>query len=169
MEEEIGLKELQRLFQLKKLLEIQPKHLAAINLQHKAPVPLESLLPSGFLPPESWERDPSLSLSGQRSPTIEAPSSETLSNGAAVPGHEVYYLRKKELEFDSKDVYHSLSRAAPNPDRKAVRVSHFRKFWMKLQQVGNYWDTSQDDGQDDENKKASKEKEDERYGRHLFG
>ena len=97
-----------------------------------------------FLPPPSWERDPALSLSGQRSPTTATPSSETLSNGAAVPGHEVYYLRKKELELDSLDVYHSLSRGPPKPNRKAVRLSHFRKFWTTLHQVGSYWDTSQD-------------------------
>ena len=124
--------------------------MTAVNLQHHGNVPLEELIPSKYLPSRSWENDPALALSGQRSTTEEVPSSETLSNGAAVPGHEAYYLRKKELELDSRDVYHTLSRAAPKPERKYVRVTQFRKFWTSLQQFGNYWDTSQDDERPEE-------------------
>lgn len=147
IQEGIGIKELQSLFQLRKLLDIKSKHLAAINVQHQGSVPLEALVLPDSLPPKNWDNDPALSLSGQMSPTTETPSSETLSNGAAVPGHEAYYLRKKELEFDSKDVYHALSRAQPRPDRNVVKVVHYRKFWMALQQVGAYWDTSLDNAE----------------------
>jgi hypothetical protein len=103
---------------------------------------LEDLIPTKFLPPPEWERDP-VTIGEDVAPT-SLPSSETLSNGAAVPSHEVYYIRKKELLYDNEDAFHVVQRGSQKAGRVLVKLVHFRKFWSALFQISEFWDTSLD-------------------------
>lgn len=134
---------LQRLFSVKRNAEYLPQHTAALNLQLNRDVPLEHLVPTGYLPGPEWESNPAPVGDDHTFPSQQL-SSETLSNGAAVPSHEVYYIRKKELEADNEDAFHVVERGPANVDRKVVKIVHFRKFWLCLLQVAQYWDTSLD-------------------------
>ena len=131
---------LQKLFRFKRITDINSQHLEAINVQITPNVDVNRLVEVEFLPAKEWEKEPDT-----MNDAASGPSSKTLSNGAAIPSHEAYYLRLKELLYDCRDVYHFLNRARPEPTRKQVKVVHFRKFWSVLQQMGGYWDTSVDD------------------------
>lgn len=128
-------------------MDITPRHYAALGLQIQAPVALEELVPVQYLPAESWENDPTTSR-GDEDNSLSQRSSDTLSNGAAIPSHEVYYNRKIELSVESADAYHFLSRSPPKAGTKPVKIVHFRMFWLGLQQMGGFWDTSRDDDTD---------------------
>ena len=137
--------DLQRLFQIKRLMDITPHHFNAMNLQSRSSVPLEDLVHERFLPPQAWEEEPAMNHSEDQSASTQV-SSDTLSNGAAIPSHEFYYIRKKELLLDKAEVYQYLQ----NRPSKNVKVVHFRKFWTFLRQVGEYWDASIDRYFDDD-------------------
>ncbi|MCJ1257288.1 hypothetical protein MMC24_005113 [Lignoscripta atroalba] len=77
-------------------------------------------------------------------PPLSSPSSKNLSNGAAIPSHEVYYIRKKELLYNNDDAYRCIQRKPTLPGHPNVKLVHFRKFWENLFVVGQYWDTSLD-------------------------
>lgn len=117
--------------------------LAAFNVYCHESVDPEILVPARFIPPPKWEHDPASSHGDTKSPS-SLPSTETLSSGAAVPSHEAYWNRRKELLYDTEDVYHALARVPATKDRKPVKVLHFRRFWTTLKIVGTYWDTSLD-------------------------
>ena len=131
-------------------MDITPHHFVVINLESWGPVPLEELVLVHYLPPRSWEHEPTINHSEQQSFSSQV-SSETLSNGAAIPSHEVYYTRKKELCLDKADVYKFLRQENP----KNIKIVHFRKFWIFLKQVGEYWDVSLDHYLDDDTADAA--------------
>ena len=51
----------------------------------------------------------------------------------------------KELLFDNEDAYRAINRQEPKPGQPAVRPAHLRRFYVALQIVGDFWDTSLDD------------------------
>ena len=123
---------------IRKSSDITPYHVDALNLEVEHDVLLDQLIPKEFLPPQEWESDPSIN------PDSSAPpSSKTLSNGAAIPSHEVYHIRKKELLYSNDDGFRVLS-MRPGYGRQGIKLVHFRKFWERLNAVAQYWDTSLD-------------------------
>ena len=131
--------QMQELFRFKRpLTEVSIQHLEALNLQLHLNTPLEELVSKGFLPPKEWEREPNVTEE-----EMSQPSSETLSNSMAIPSHEAFYLRNRELHYESQDVYDFLARKV-TPGKESAKVTHFRKFWISLHKVGTYWDSSMD-------------------------
>ena len=118
-------------------------HAEALNLKVTRDVPLEQLVPSKYLPPTSWQQNPAQKGGSDVFPA-SLPSSETLSNGAAIPSHEVYFTRMKELLFSNEDAFRFLQKLTPLPDHPPVRLVQFRKFWDNLAVMAQYWDTSLD-------------------------
>ena len=132
---------------------IRPFHVEALNLQVKVNVPLDRLVPIEYLPSSDWEHAPSSHDALNASPPSPSPtasnhphliSSQTLSNGAAIPSHETYFLRKKELLVDNDTCYKSISNQPGQNPGATVRLVHYRKFYETLMLVGGYWDTSLD-------------------------
>ena len=104
----------------------------------------DRIVPPEFLPPSHWEIDPA-KLDPSEKFKCSSSSSDTLSNGAAVPSHEVYYLRKRELLYHNDDAYNAIGRQPGNTsNRAAAKVVHFRKFFESLHVAGMFWDTSKD-------------------------
>jgi hypothetical protein len=121
---------------------LKEHHLRTINLEVRNDCSTDDLVPEGYLPPASWKNKPG--AGGEDERQAGPRSNEALSNGAAVPGHEAFYNRMIELSYNADDVYDSLARRPHPPGRQPVRVTQFRRFWTELQQVGNFWDASQD-------------------------
>jgi len=125
-----------------------PTTLSRLNCQLKLDQPLEELVPEAYLPCPSWSDRPDMTQgTGDVNMDGEMLSSQTLSNGAAIPGHEAYFVREQELVLDSDDAYRTLKRRPLAKNKKAVKLIHYRKFWVVLEQVGGFWDTSNDDYQ----------------------
>lgn len=118
-------------------------HIQALNIGPVTEVALEQLLPKDHLPPQSWLEDPSTTGGSSIFPA-SLPSSITLSNGAAVPDHDIYFSRVKELLVDNEDAFRFLGRLPARASRPTVRIAQFRKFWDGLSQISDYWDTSLD-------------------------
>ena len=119
------------------------QHVSALNLKINRDVPLDQLFPAQYLPPSKWEKAPSLDYNKGNTSTSVSVTGK-LSNGVLFPGHQAYHSRMKELLCDNGDAYHALTRQPLRPGRSAVRPEHFRKFYVVLQIVGEFWDTSLD-------------------------
>ena len=125
---------------LRKPSDVTAQHIDALNVSVTRDVPLEDLIPRLFLPPPSWGESPA------KSPTDESSKPECqLSNGSKAPGHEIYYARLQELLFDNDAAFRRVLRQPPRPGHQAVTPAHFRKFWVNLELMSEYWDTSLDD------------------------
>lgn len=120
------------------------QHVQALNICSVAEVALEQLVPEDHLPPTSWQQDPT-TIGGSNVFPAPLPSALTLSNGLLVPGHDVYFIRAKEILLDNEDAFRSVERKPPLPGRPMVRVAYFRHFWDALSQMADYWDTSLDE------------------------
>ena len=119
------------------------EHIQALNVGSITEVALEQLIPKDHLPPLSWLEDPS-TTGGSNVFPAPLPSKIRLSNGAVVPGHDVYFPRVKELLVDNEDAFRYIDRQPASPSRPAVRIAQFRRFWDGLSQMADYWDTSLD-------------------------
>ena len=119
------------------------RHLQALNIDLIADQPLEILLPTKYLPPPSWLRDPSDDEGNQTAPgTTESP--QTLSNGTPIPNRKSFHETIKELMYDNDDAFCTIRRQQPLPNRTPARIVYFRKFWDGLMTMAEFWDTSQD-------------------------
>ena len=124
--------------------DIKPHHAEVLNVRVDRDVSLDRMVPARCLPPSHWERDPTDPTNLENHKSFLS-SSETLSNGAAIPSHEVFYLRKKELSLSNDEAYNAIGRRLGSiNNRSSLRVVHFRKFFESLQIAGTYWDTSRD-------------------------
>ncbi|MCJ1470693.1 hypothetical protein MMC07_009340 [Pseudocyphellaria aurata] len=120
------------------------RHVQALNICSVTEAALEQLVPKDHLPSTSWRQDPSTSGGSNVFPA-SLPVTPILSNGSPVPGHDVYFIRAKELSFDNEDAFRAIERKPALPGRPTIRVAHFRKFWDGLSQMADYWDTSLDE------------------------
>lgn len=124
---------------LKKPSDVSAKHIDALNVRVRRDVPLQELIPPSFLPPPSWTESPA------KVPPNESVRPECqLSNGSKAPGHEIYYARLQELLFDNDAAFRRVLRQLPRPGQQPVSPAHFRKFWVNLELMSEYWDTSLD-------------------------
>ena len=124
---------------LKKPTDVTAEHVDALNVRVTRDVALEELVPRLFLPPPSWSESPA------KSPAPEPIRPERqLSNGSKAPGHEIYHARLQELLFDNDAAFRRVLRQPPRPGEQPVTPAHFRKFWVNLELMSEYWDTSLD-------------------------
>lgn len=132
------------------------KHLQALNVNLTNELPLEQVVPAGYIPHLSWSKE---STPSKPSESSQAPParSKTLSNGKSAPGREEFLIRVNELLYDIEDASRAIQRKPPLPNRQPARISYFRKFWEGLLSMADFWDTSLDnysDGKDTEDKSA---------------
>ncbi len=119
-------------------------HVDVLGVQVVADIPLEQLIPTGYLPPVSWLADPATSGGSNEFPAPIPPPDEKLRNGARKPGHEEFFLRAKEVIMDNEDALRILQRKPPLEGRPHMKLSHFRKMFEGLSDMAEYWDTSLD-------------------------
>lgn len=125
---------------LKKPSDVTDKHVQALNVRVTRDVGLEDLVPSSCIPPSSWSEAPAKLPPGE-----EKRSEVKLGNGAAAPGHDTFYSRLQELLYDNDATFRRVLRQPLRPGQQAVSPAHFRKFWVNLELMSEYWDTSLDD------------------------
>lgn len=127
----------------RKLDDLNEKHVSVLNLNVDRDVALCMLIPQCHLPPITWESDPAHSGGSDAFPATPV-TPATLSNGLAVPGHDVFFARMKELFFDNDDAFRFINREPSRPGRAVTKVAQFRKFFEALYAMSEYWDTSLD-------------------------
>jgi hypothetical protein len=129
-------------FRLKNTETVDNTYLDFVGVNCNGTTEAKLILPSTwpYFPPESWCNSAASSEEAFASP----PSSQTLSNGAAVPSQEAFYNKVKELKYDNDDAYRAATRRKPLADRQPVRVSQFRNFWLQMDRLAGFWDTSKD-------------------------
>ncbi len=131
---------------IKNSSDITSEHLAAINLDTDIDVVLDELIPKSFADGEPrFLSDSTRELPGEDTevPFSDRPS-RALSNESEAPGRDIYDERLKELSFDNDDAFRAVRRLPALPGRPSTRLAHFRKFWINLDMMSQYWDTSED-------------------------
>ncbi|KAL9591428.1 MAG: hypothetical protein Q9179_007736, partial [Wetmoreana sp. 5 TL-2023] len=123
---------------------ISAKHVEALNITLLGEVPLDRLIPKGYLPPKEWLQDPSTTLA---SPSTPQPLSK-LFNGTPLPSHKDFYPRAKELLYPNDPAFDALSGGPTmrprTPSSNTIRLTHTHKFYQHLLIMAEYWDTSKD-------------------------
>ena len=114
-------------------------HLRALNTQVDGSLNLEDLVPQGYLPPSSWAES-------EEGDDEFRPKSTLLSNGLPFPQRKEFYVRVREFAFANEDVERVVNRLPPlYNDQPRPRLQYTRQFWVELDLMRNYWDTSQDE------------------------
>ena len=130
------------------------KHLQALNISLANELPIEQVVPTGFIPePSRLEASTKCDLSQPAQSAIS--KSASLSNGAQAPSREDFLNRVKELLYENEDAFRAIQRKPPPPNRQPAHVVYFRKFWDGLYSMAEYWDTSLDKYLDNSNEDQS--------------
>ncbi|KAL8787293.1 MAG: hypothetical protein Q9213_002284 [Squamulea squamosa] len=119
---------------------VSVRHLEALNITLLGEIPLEKLIPEGYLPPTTWLQDPSLAAA----PSSIAPDSAEPSKEARKPGHEEFYQRAKELLYDNDECFDSLPGGPRSRGPPPVKLSQTNNFYQNLLSMAESWDTSKD-------------------------
>ncbi|KAL8871123.1 MAG: hypothetical protein Q9174_002977 [Haloplaca sp. 1 TL-2023] len=122
---------------------VSAQHAEALNISISEDVPLDALIPQGYLAPKEWLREPSADITPSQAPG-------KIHNNAPRPSHKDFYHRVRELLHDNDLAFASLSgrpgpRALPSSSRTGVvRLTHTHKFYQNLLLLAEFWDTSRD-------------------------
>lgn len=92
------------------------------------------------LPPLPWDPEPEI----QSAEAGEEQSRAQMSNGLPYPPKDRFEILKAELLLDNDDTFREVARLPPRDGRSRVRVTQSRKFWMGLERMAQYWDSSID-------------------------
>ncbi|KAL8922643.1 MAG: hypothetical protein Q9172_003483 [Xanthocarpia lactea] len=120
--------------------DVSARNVEALNIIPLGEIPLERLVPEGYLPPPTWLQDPS--SAAVLSNTAEA--CVAASNKLRKPGHEDFYYRARELLHGNDDCFDSLPGRPRAQGRPPVRLSQASKFYQNLLTMAESWDTSKD-------------------------
>lgn len=106
-----------------------------LNVKMDSDVDVQDMFPKDqtqSLPPVPWEEaeDPA-----------EPP---LLDNGVRYPPKDRFEILNTELSLDNDDAFREVTRLPLREGRSRVRVSQSRKFWVGLERLSQYWDTSLD-------------------------
>ncbi|KAI9751002.1 MAG: hypothetical protein M4579_006212 [Chaenotheca gracillima] len=149
---------------------IKNKHLEALNITCEEGISLNAFVPDASLLPPDAE------------PPIEGAASGPsfmLSTGRPAPGWDVFWSRAKDLLVDNEAAFCAAQRVPPPKGKGPVKLGSFFKFWLGLEYMGQYWDSSRDhyyeeevyeqgDGEKSDGN-ASKKRKRERYEGHRIG
>ncbi|KAK2762682.1 hypothetical protein FQN54_000856 [Arachnomyces sp. PD_36] len=128
----------------KKAQDISPTCLEELNLTVTPDVPISHIVPRNGehkpRPPPPLEKTSDQDVPGVESMTVQS----LMSNGNPFPAQEKYDLLKKEILVDNEDAFREVTRMAPLSGRPRIRVAHTRKFWVGLERMSQYWDSSHD-------------------------
>ena len=134
--------DLKRLFSCPERL-VSAKHVEALNITISEDVPLDVLIPQGYLAPKEWLQEPSADNARFQYPG-------KIHNNAPRPSHKDFYHRVRELLHNNDLAFASLSgrpgpKALPCSSRTdVVRLTHTHKFYQNLLLLAEFWDTSKD-------------------------
>ncbi|KAL8970255.1 MAG: hypothetical protein Q9183_001604, partial [Haloplaca sp. 2 TL-2023] len=137
-----GAQDLKRLFSCPERL-VSAKHTEALNISISEYVPLDVLIPQGYLAPKAWLKEPSADEAAFQPPG-------KIHNNAPRPSHKDFYHRARELLHNNDLAFASLSgrlgpRSLPCSSKaSAVRLTHTHKFYQNLLLLAEFWDTSKD-------------------------
>ena len=123
-------------------------HLSALNVELENGLDLREVVNPEHLPAKEWayQKPEEKDLLG---PIVR------LSNGAPGPDREAFFARAQELMNPNADVYRALRRQDQPDNRPQIRITQFRKFWEDLDAVADYWDTTQDNDLNADDKGSS--------------
>ncbi|KAL8727907.1 MAG: hypothetical protein Q9181_005541, partial [Wetmoreana brouardii] len=156
---------------------VSAKHVEALNITLLGEVPLDRLIPEGYLPPKEWLQDPSTTPVSPSTPQ----TSSKLFNGTPMPSHKDFYSRAKEILYSNDSAFDALS-GGPNmrpkaPSSNTIRLIYTHKFYQHLLLMAEYWDTTKDNyipvpSSSNNNNNNNNEEEDsksERYTGRRYG
>lgn len=137
-ESEASLRDLYNvLSSIKRPQDITPESFRAFNLRVEPDVPIEHIVQGkqmDSLPSLPWE-------SGQ--PFKDSPPA-VMNNDVPYPTAERFDLLKNELLLDNDSAFREATRLPPKEGRQRVRLTQTRKFWVGLERMSQYWDSSLD-------------------------
>ncbi|CAG7923590.1 unnamed protein product [Penicillium olsonii] len=123
---------------IKRPQDISMDRFRSLNLHMETDVPVNQMIPKDTthpMAPLPWE---------DTSVPTEDNSRPLMGNGAPYPPKERYETLEKEMALDNDDTFREVARLPPRLGRPGVRVTQSRKFWMGLERMAQYWDTSLD-------------------------
>ncbi|PLN77129.1 hypothetical protein BDW42DRAFT_8464 [Aspergillus taichungensis] len=132
----------QALASIRRPQDITPERFKPFNVSVEPDVPTADI--TGRVvsqPPLPWTpeaADPASRCLPDGSPIL-------LDNGNPYPPKDRYDVLEKELLYDNDDAFREVSRLEPREGRERVRVTQTRKFWIGLEHMSHYWDTSLDE------------------------
>jgi hypothetical protein len=121
----------------------------ALNINFKPGVTLQQLIDSSaakdFFPPFNWMSPPIGEAQEKEIPAKAVAEGDVprLHNMKALPNRESFYSRVHDLMYSNEEAYHGLRRATED-GKPAPRITHGRLFFIALDEMGQYWDSSQD-------------------------
>lgn len=134
------------LLSIKKAQDISAHHVQALNLKVTYNASFADLLPqkgSEYLPPLGDAENDGREDTSNANEKPPLPS-KLLGNGRTVPGLAKYEAIRSELELVNEDAFREVLRLPPLAGKPKLRLKESRKFWLGLEQMAQYWDTSLD-------------------------
>lgn len=123
---------------IKRPQDISMERFRPLNLQMDTDVEIARMIPEDKthpLAPLPWE--------DTTEPTEDNPR-PLMGNGAPYPLKDAYENLKNEMILDNDDAFREVARLQPRPGRTQPRMRQSRKFWVGLERMAQYWDTSLD-------------------------
>lgn len=119
---------------------VSPLDIEGLNITLLGEVPLDRMVPEGYLPPKAWFEDPST--------TIQLSSAEEVitnpNSGKGRPGHKEFHTPAKELRYHNDVCFDSIPGRLGGKGPGPVKLSHTSKFYQNLLLMAESWDTSKD-------------------------
>ncbi|KAI9717382.1 MAG: hypothetical protein M1812_004734 [Candelaria pacifica] len=137
------------LLSIKSPSDVTTEHIKALNLKVDENVALDDIIPAYFAngQPQFSPNFNNEQLPEEADNPSSSKPSETLSNGAKAPGRAIYRVREHELQFENGDAFRDVRRLPALEDHPPAKPVHLRKFWINLDLMSQYWDTSKDDAE----------------------
>lgn len=136
---------------VRKPQDVSDAHLQALNVDVENNIPLSDLVPGNpeilrSAPHNTRELKGALAstASSSSNPTTKA-NAQKLSNGYPVPDRKTYEALKAELQIPNEDAFREVCRMSPHAGREKPRITQSRRFWLGLERMSQYWDTSMDE------------------------
>ncbi|KAF4280046.1 hypothetical protein KXX16_003244 [Aspergillus fumigatus] len=118
--------------------DLSTEKLKAFNLRMETNITADRIVPQGskLFPPLPWE--------ARVCNETEDGEPILMDNGNPYPAADRFEILKKELLLDNDDAFREVTRLPPKEGRQRVRVANARKFWMGLERMSQWWDSSLD-------------------------
>lgn len=129
---------------IKRPQDITAASLKALNLKLETDIAVSNIVPEdrmSSLPSLPWEDAPSAE-GEQQQPEDHPPA--LMSNGYPYPQKSRYEVVRNELLYDNDDAFREVVRLSPRPGRQRIRLTQSRNFWVGLERMSQYWDSSLD-------------------------
>jgi hypothetical protein len=112
---------------------VNPATFGPVNLRVTYDVAPEEIVDEQYLPPETVTED------GENGGAYSPP--EKLDNGQPAPPIAKYVRKRVELQYPTKAAYDTVSR---RPGAERLKLLSYHAFYTALEEMATYWDTSED-------------------------